>query len=79
MRNRAEFGRDLAPCVRLSFHDLEGKDLCRIELTPSPRPVLLKDGNLEAFYLRTGNSTRQLSLSELLAYQKGRWPGGAPS
>ncbi len=72
-------GRDLAPCVRLTFHDLEGKDLCCIEITPNPRPVLLKDGNLEAFYLRTGNSTRQLSLSELLAYQKSRWPPGAPA
>jgi predicted HTH transcriptional regulator len=69
-------GRDLAPCVRLTFHDLEGKDLCRVEITRSPRPVLIKEGNVEAFYLRTGNSTRQLSLSELLAYQKSRWVGG---
>jgi hypothetical protein len=69
-------GRDLAPCVRLTFHDLEGKDLCRVEITRSPRPVLIKEGNVEAFYLRTGNSTRQLSLSELHTDQKSRWVGG---
>ena len=66
-------GRDLAPHVSLSFHDLEGKDVCRVEITPSPRPVLVEEGNDEAFYLRTGNSTRRLSVSEVLAYEKQRW------
>ena len=66
-------GRDLSPCVTLSFHDLEGKDVCRVEITPSPRPVLVVEGNDEAFYLRTGNSTRRLSVSEVLAYEKERW------
>ena len=66
-------GCDLAPCVRLSFHEVEGKDVCRVEITRSPRPVLVKEGNDEAFYLRTGNSTRRLSVSEVLAYEKERW------
>ena len=47
--------------------------MCRVEITPSPRPVLVEEGNDEAFYLRTGNSTRRLSVSEVLAYEKQRW------
>lgn len=67
-------GRDLAPCLKVSFHDLGGKDVCRVVITRSPRPVLVQEGRNEIFYLRTGNSTRQLSLSEALAYQRRRWP-----
>jgi hypothetical protein len=72
-------GRDLTPCVECHFHQIEEHDVCRVELRPSPRPVVVVEGNTEAFYLRTGNSTRQLSVTELLAYQKQRWRNGAAS
>jgi hypothetical protein len=66
-------GKDLAPCLHTFFHLVEDKEVCRVEILPSPRPVFLRDGNDEAFYLRTGNSTRRLSTSEVLAYDKRRW------
>jgi predicted HTH transcriptional regulator len=66
-------GKDLAPCIALTFHRLSEKDVCRVEVRPSPRPVVLAESGTEVLYLRTGNSTRPLSVSELLAYEKRRW------
>lgn len=67
------YGRDLASCIRASFHPLDGKEVCRISISRSPRPVYLKDGNDEVLYVRTGNSTRRLSVREALEYAKTRW------
>ena len=44
----------------------------------SPRPRFVTVKNEEVFYLRTGNQTQQLSMSELLAYKDERWPTTGP-
>lgn len=67
-------GRDLAPRARCSFGRVDNHDVCRLEIARSPRPVLVKEGNADLFYLRTGNSTRRLSIREVLDYHKERWP-----
>lgn len=67
------YDRDLAPCIRVTFHPLDGKEVCRVSVTKSPRPVYLKEGNDEVLYVRMGNSTRRLSLREALEYAKTRW------
>jgi hypothetical protein len=71
--------KDLAPCWHASFHRLDEHDVCRLEITPAHRPVFVTDGTDEVFWLRTGNSTRKLSGSELLAYEKVRWPPSGPT
>jgi len=68
-------GKDLGTCLRVTFHEVDGKDICRVTVTPGPRPVFLKEGNDEVFYLRTGNSTRRLSIREAVQYCKTRWKG----
>jgi len=35
------YGKDCSPCVRISFHQLEGKQICRITVDPASRPVLV--------------------------------------
>jgi hypothetical protein len=70
-------GKDLAPCLKLAFHRLEDQDVGRLEVSPSSRPVFLTEAGAETFYLRAGNSTRPLAVSEVLAYEKRRW-GSAP-
>lgn len=69
-------GKDLAPCLELTFHRLEEKDVGRLEVLPGPRPVFLTEADAETFYLRAGNSTRPLAVSEVLAYEKRRWGSG---
>jgi Putative DNA-binding domain len=66
-------GKDLAGVIRTTFHDMDGKDVCKVVVAASPRPVFLKEGNEELFWLRTGNSTRKLTVKEAVQYCKMHW------
>ena len=66
-------GKDLATSFRITFHEVDGKDVCRVTVAAGPRPVFLKEGNDEVFYLRAGNSTRRLSTREAVQYCKTHW------
>lgn len=52
-----------------------GKDLCRVAMQPSPRPVFIKEGQFEHLYIPTGNSTRRLTTKEAIEYAKNHWKG----
>ncbi len=66
-------GKDLATSIRITFHEVDGKDVCRVKVAAGPRPVFLKEGNDEVFFLRAGNSTRRLSTREAVQYCKTHW------
>ena len=66
-------GRDLPPQLDITFRSLDGKDLCRIAIQPSPRPVFIKEGQFAYLYYRTGNSTRLLTTKEAIGYVRGHW------
>ena len=70
-------GKDLSPCVHWSFHQSEGKDLCRVTVEPAPRPVWMQEGQEEVLWVRAGSATRRLSAREAVAYEKTRWGPGA--
>lgn len=56
------------------------RQVCRVTCPPSPRPVYLKPATKNAtteFWLRTGNSSRQLSVDQAAEYVMHRWPLGA--
>uniref|UniRef100_A0ACD5H2U0 Helix-turn-helix domain-containing protein n=1 Tax=Desertifilum tharense IPPAS B-1220 TaxID=1781255 RepID=A0ACD5H2U0_9CYAN len=74
-----ELGKDLAPYLQITFHEVEGQEVCRIILNPSPRPAYLKlkdsksGQTKECFFIRTGNLTSQLdNPSEIHNYCKNR-------
>jgi hypothetical protein len=69
-----KLGADTCAQVRLVFHTVEGEELCRVIVSPSPRPVYLSQGKETEFYVRTGASTRQLNVQEAIEYIKTRWP-----
>ena len=75
-----ELGKDLAPYIHITFHQVEGKDVCRIILDPSPRPAYIKikdpktGQTKECLFIRTGNLTSQLDTpSNIHNYCKNRW------
>ncbi len=71
------YGKDVSPPFRIYFHRIEGKDICRIAVEPSPKPVFVSDGSGgDGLYIRAGNSTRKLSTQEALEYCKVRWKWG---
>jgi hypothetical protein len=65
-----EFGKDKAPLIQIGFCELEGKEICRVATKPSPKPIYEKDGN---FFIRPGNSSRQLNAKEAVEYCKHHW------
>ncbi len=66
-------GQDCGASIQISVCQVEGKDLCRITVLPSSRPVYIKDGQDEYFYIRTGNSNRSLNVREANNHIKSRW------
>ena len=68
------YGRDIAPFLHIDFHEVEGKDVCRVVAKPSPRPIYVVDSNgKDHLFIRTGNTTRELSARETVEYSKIRW------
>lgn len=70
-------GRAATADVGVSFEAIEGKDVCRVDVAPAPRPVFLgSSGGARTadFHLRVGNATRRLLTDEVLDYQARRWP-----
>ena len=78
-------GQNAAALVDVDFAELpvaatqlvgeEGALACRVTARPSPRPVYLRGkGAAPELWVRTGNSTRQLSVDEATEYVMHRWP-----
>ena len=67
-------GPEFRHLVRLWFKPINGRDICVIAASPAARPVYLKQNGSEHFYVRTGNGTTPLKLSEVEAYTAARWP-----
>ncbi|WP_460880953.1 AlbA family DNA-binding domain-containing protein [Pontibacter rugosus] len=61
---------DPSCCARLkvSFHAMEGKDICRIQVKRAFSPVYVHVGEHAHFYIREGGCTRELEVTEVLEY-----------
>lgn len=68
-----QFGKESSSFLRISFHSTGGVEVCQISIKPSPKPAYVKDLNAENLFVRTGNSTRQLTTREAVEYCKHRW------
>jgi CheY-like chemotaxis protein len=66
-------GKDSSLFIRITSHQIQGKDICRIVVRPSPKAVFVSEDKAEHLYIRTGNSTRLLSTREAIDYCKSRW------
>lgn len=68
-------GKPAAACVHVSFERLSGGDICRVDVRPSSAPVFVHMPKTETdeFYVRLGNSTRQLTMQEFDSYRSDRW------
>ena len=62
-------GAEFRQFVKLNWSHVEGKECCVVSVSPSRKPAYLKgENNSEEFYIRTGNGTTSLKLSEATAY-----------
>lgn len=65
----AEFHR----FVKLSFQTMDDKHVCIVQILPSTKPAYMRFNHGEVFYIRTGNSTTALQISEASSYIRSRW------
>lgn len=66
-------GADICQFVHVLFHVIDDKEVCRLIVSPAPRPVFLEQGNTPKFFVRTGGGTRDLNIQEALDYVHSRW------
>jgi hypothetical protein len=66
-------GADLCQFVKVLFHVVDGKHVCRLIVLASPRPVFFTQNNTPKFYLRTGGGTRDLNIQEAVEFIAHRW------
>ena len=71
---KTRLGGDVCPLVHVDFQRLQGRDVCWIVVEPSPRPVYCQDEGVARYFLRTGNSTRELDVREAMRHIADRWP-----
>lgn len=72
--------RDLGEAVAASFltiifHEIDGHDICQVTVDPSNYPIYVhhRKANVDVFYVRTGNATRELPVNEAVKYVQNRW------
>ena len=70
-------GRDLGEAVAafltITFHEIDGQDVCQITIEACDHAVYVQDGQGATFFLRTGNSTRPLPVNEVVKFVQSRW------
>lgn len=61
-------GPEFRQHVRVTFHSLDNKSVCLIEVDQAPVPAYVKTEKGEDFFIRTGNATTPLKMSQAAAY-----------
>jgi hypothetical protein len=68
-----KIGTPACRLVRILFHKVEEKEVCRIILLASPVPVYVIEDKQSHFYLRTGSGTRELDVQEAIVFINTKW------
>lgn len=68
----------VAKKLSITFPSLEGKDICQIEVGQSSEPLIIKirdnsGQSVEKFFVRSGNSSQEIPLSQMKIYLQGRF------
>lgn len=66
-------GIEIAPFIKITFEKIDSEFVCIVNIEPSPLPVFLKEGDNRHFYIRSGNTTRELNPEEAYKYIGLHW------
>ena len=70
-----DLGESVSPYLTVTFHEIDGQDVCHVTVDPSDHPVYVDEQHRAAFFLRAGNGTRSLPVDEAVKYVQHRWGG----
>jgi hypothetical protein len=68
MAFRKMIGVEFRRFVDLSFPEVDGRPLCTVTVRPSSQPAYLTHKGAEAFYIRAGNASQPLTVSQATRY-----------
>ena len=68
-----EFGVTIASGATVTFHRVDGAEVCYVAVNGSERPVWVEYKGDASFYLRTGNATKKLSAKDAVDFVGKRW------
>jgi hypothetical protein len=54
--------------VSVAIHEIEGKEICLLDVRRSPNPVYVRENGDEKFYIRVENESRPLNIREAQEY-----------
>ena len=60
--------------IKIDFPKPHGKEMCRVNVAPSPEPAFLRHKGRQYFFVRTGNASRPFNISDSTKYMLDRWP-----
>lgn len=62
--------------VAITFPVVAGAQVCRVEISRAAQPVFVKPpgSKNQEFWVRSGNSTREMTGTDILSYTKQHWP-----
>jgi hypothetical protein len=66
-------GESIHAFVTVTFHGVNGQDVCQVRIDPSDHPIYVQDEGKSVFFLRTGNATNALPVHEVVKYYATRW------
>jgi predicted HTH transcriptional regulator len=67
-------GVEFSPYVKFTFPDLDGVTLCRVDVSPSPRPVFVANKQHgKEFYIRSGPRSDPLDAKAAHGYIEMHW------
>ena len=70
---RSNIGSDSLRLISFNFNQKDGKDVCLVRVKSSENPVYVKVNGSEEFFVRVGNSTASLTISEAIKYIQNHW------
>jgi len=73
---KTRLGALACPLIHVVFQEIDdGKDVCRVIVEPSNQPVYVStSGGAAHYFLRTGNTTREMDVQEAHQHISQRWP-----
>jgi hypothetical protein len=59
--------------LAISFHPVQGREVCVIRVSSSSVPVYEQQGDTSRLYVRLGNTSRELTGRDIVEYTRKRW------
>lgn len=68
-----DLGRHSHKFIAMDIRQIQGKDICMINVKPGEKPVFIKEKGKESFYIRAGAASVPMSMSESHEYISSRF------